>query len=345
MTPFRVGITHDFAPDGHIAGWIEEPVAELLAPLSELEWTFLPEMGAEIVAAELFSCDAVISGQLTWTAESVSGVDRLTLIAHWGIGVDKIDLRAATENDILVTSSPSSATHESVAESALTFMLALSTHLFEKDRLTKQGRALQARQMPGTLLRDHVIGTVGLGATARKLVEYVRPLGPLRFLAHDPYVTADVAAAIGVQLADLEVVMAESDYLVVMCPLTDQTRGLISAELLRTMKPSAFLLNVARGEIVNQVALTKAIDEGRIAGAALDVSDPEPSEIGDPILSNPKIITTGHAMAWTSEGLCAACEAPCRAVANVYAGRLPMHVVNQDVLLRAGFRAKLERRR
>lgn len=345
MPPFRVGITHDFAPGGRIEGWIEEPVAKLLAPLSELEWTFLPEMGAEIVAAELVGCDAVISGQLTWTAESVSGLDRLALIAHWGIGLDKIDLNAATKNDILVTNSPSSATHESVAESALTFMLALATHLFEKDRLTKQGRALQARQLPGTLLRDRVIGTVGLGATARKLVEYLRPLGPLRLLAHDPYVTADVAAAMGVQLVDLEVVMAESDYLVVMCPLTKETRGLISAKLLRTMKPSAYLLNVARGEIVNQVALVEAIDIGRIAGAALDVSDPEPSEIGDPILSKPNIITTGHSMAWTSEGLRAACAAPCCAVADMYAGRLPEHVVNRDVLVRAGFRAKLEGRR
>ena len=345
MSPFRVGITHDFAPDGHIGGWIEEPVGELLAPLSELECTFLPDMGAEIDAAELVGYDAVISGQLTWTAESVAGVDRLALIAHWGIGLDKIDLNAATGNDILVTNSPSSATHESVAESALTFMLALATRLFEKDRLTKQGRALEARQLPGTLLRDRVIGTVGLGATARKLVEYLRPLGPLRLLAHDPYVTADVAAAMGVQLVDLEVVMAESDYLVVMCPLTDETRGLISAELLRTMKPSAYLLNVARGEIVNQVALVEAIDIGRIAGAALDVSDPEPSEIGDPILSKSNIITTGHAMAWTSEGLRAACEVPCRAVADLYAGRLPEHMVNRDVLVRAAFRAKLERRR
>jgi len=345
MRPFRVGVTHEFAPGEHVGGWIEEPITELLSPLPELEWDFLPEMGREAVATELVNYDAVITAEPQWTAESVSGLERLAVIAHWGIGVDSIDVRAATDNDILVANSPSTPTHESVAESALTFILALSKNLLEKDRLTKQGRWLHAQELPGTLLRNRVIGTVGLGATARRLVEYVRPFDPLQFLAYDPYVPAEVAATMGVRLVDLEVLMRESDYIVVMCPLTDETRGLIGAAPLGMMKPSAFFLNVARGAIVDQTALTEAIDEGRIAGAALDVSDPEPAELGDPILSRPKIITTGHSMAWTSEGIRAACAGPCRAVANIYAGRPPDHVVNPDVLTRTGFQAKLERRR
>jgi phosphoglycerate dehydrogenase-like enzyme len=138
--------------------------------------------------------------------------------------------------------------------------------------------------------------------------------------------------------------MQSSDYVVVMCALSAETRGLISAELLGLMKPTACLVNTARGPIVDQPALVSKLRDGSLAGAALDVTDPEPPELGDEVLQLENVITTGHAIAWTRESMQGACEEPCLAVASAYRGQVPSHVVNRAVLSRPGFRAKLAQR-
>ena len=339
---FRVGITGDFAPGNVVAGWIEAPVAQFLGGLADLEWEFLPTTESRIVAPDMVSdFDAVISGDYRWTSESFAAAERLLLVANWGIGVDGTDLAAATAADVAVTNSPSPGNHLSVAESALTFMLALSKLLLAKDRLTKAGRASDAQSMRGTLIRDHTIGIVGLGNTARRFAEMLRPLAPARVLSHDPYVAPGVAQALGVELVDMGTLMEQSDYLVVMCTLNDETRGLVSAELLGRMKPTACLVNTARGPLVDQVALVDLLRRGAIAGAALDVTDPEPPPADDPLLALDNVIVTGHALAWTDESLRGACEFPCRAVASAWRAAVPDHVVNGAVIDRPGFQAKL----
>jgi phosphoglycerate dehydrogenase-like enzyme len=345
MSPFRVGITADLAPGNEPGGWMAKPVATVLAPLPNIEYELLHESLPEIAPELVRNYDAVITGHPSWTAESLGGVERLTLIARWGAGVDEVDLRAATKSDILVSTSPAPANRAAVAESVLAFMLALSKHLLTKDRLTKEGRPSDAQQLSGSLIRDRVIGIIGFGNTGSALAEFLQPLRPARVLAHDPFCSADAAARLGVTLTDLETVMRESDYVAVMCSLTEETHHLIDAERLRLMKPTAYFLNAARGPIVDQGALIRALQEGRIAGAALDVFDPEPPEPNDPILALDNVITTAHAIAWTSESLYECSLEACRAVARVYEGLEPTYVANPDVLLRAGFRAKLERRR
>jgi D-3-phosphoglycerate dehydrogenase len=298
----------------------------------------------EVAGEAIRNYDAVITGDFEWTAQTFTDLERLMLIAYWGIGVDAIDLRAATASDVLVANSPSPANHASTAATVLVFMLALSLRLFDKDRLTKEGRALDAQQITGTLIEDRVVGTIGLGATARRLIELLRPLRPGRVISHDPYVEPGVAERLGVELVALDDVVRESDFVCVMCALTDETRGLIDSQRLRQMKPSAYIVNAARGAIVDQAALALAVREGWIAGAGLDAFDPEPPAPGDRILALENVITTGHAMAWTIECLREACVEPCRAAASVYAGNLPSSVVNPDVLDRVGFRSKLDRR-
>jgi phosphoglycerate dehydrogenase-like enzyme len=324
---------------------MEKAIVEILHPLPELDCEFFRVRRGEVDSEAIRTFDAVITGDFRWTAESLSNVERLVVIAYWGIGVDAIDLSAATERDVLVANSPSPANHTSTAETVLVFMLALSMQLLTKDRLTKEGRALDAQQVTGTLIHDRVIGTIGLGATARKLIEFIGPLGPARVLAHDPYVARDVAEQLGVELVELSAVMQESDFVAVMCTLTDETRGLIGSELLRQMKPSAYFLNAARGQIVDQAALVHALQEGWIAGAGLDAMDPEPPQLNDPVLALENVITTGHSMAWTDECLREACEEPCRTVARIYEGKTPASVVNRDALERAGVQEKLERLR
>jgi lactate dehydrogenase-like 2-hydroxyacid dehydrogenase len=166
MSPFRVGITGDFAPGNLIGGWIDDPVRRLLEPLPGLEWEFIPASAPVITPETVANYDAVITAEPRWTAESFRDLRRPALVACWGIGVDGVDLGAAAEADIAVTNSPSPGNHASVAESALALVLSLSKHLLIKDQLTKQGRASDAQAILGTLIRGRTIGTIGFGATA-----------------------------------------------------------------------------------------------------------------------------------------------------------------------------------
>jgi phosphoglycerate dehydrogenase-like enzyme len=339
-----VGLTDDFTPGNVVGDFMREAIDEILEPLPDLNCEFISMPSLEVAGDAIQDYDAVITGDFQWTAQTFKNVERLMLVAYWGIGVDAIDLEAATESDVLVANSPSPANHASTAGTVLAFMLALSMRLFDKDRLTKEGRALDAQQITGTLIENRVVGTIGLGATARRLIEFLRPLRPAKLISCDPYVAPEVAGRFGVQLVTLDDVMRESDFLCVMCTLTDETRGLIDSTRLRQMKPTAFFLNAARGAIVDQAALAHAVREGWIAGAGLDALDPEPPPPDDPILAFDNVITTGHAMAWTVECLRDACVEPCRAVASVYAGKTPSSVVNAEVLDRSGFQSKLQRR-
>jgi len=342
---FRVGVTGDFAPGSLISGWIEPAVGEHLEGLQGLDWEFLPTNDSLLVVPDVVSgFDAVISGDYRWTRASFEAADSLMLVACWGIGVDGIDLGAATDADIAVTNSPSPGNHASVAESALTLILALSKLLLNKDRLTKAGRAGDAQAMRGTLIRGHTIGIIGLGNTGRQFGRLLRPLAPARLLAYDPYVGPEVAESLGIELVEIGTLVEQADYVVVMCTLNEETRGLLSGELLGRMKPTAYLVNTARGPVVDQAALIELLRGRAIAGAALDVTDPEPPPPDDPLLALDNVIVTGHALAWTEESLRGACEFPCRAVAAAYRGTLPDHVVNRSVVERAGFQAKLARR-
>ena len=345
MKAFRVGISNDFAPGKLVGGWIDEPIQAFLGDLPGLEWEFLPPSESHVISSDTVTeLDAVITGDYKWTPDSFEGLERLMLVASWGIGVDGIDLSTATERDVGVTNSPSPGNHASVAESALTLVLALSKRLLAKDGLTKKGLAYEAQAIRGTLVQNRTVGVIGLGHTARAFIQMLQPLRPARVLVHDPYVSTEVASNLGVELSDIDMVMEQSDYVVVMCTLSAETRGLINAQLLSRMKATACLVNTARGPIVDQVALVRMLREGAIFGAGLDVTDPEPPKEDDAILGLENVITTGHALAWTEESLRGACEYPCRAVASAFKGDLPDHVVNSEVISREGFQEKLARR-
>jgi phosphoglycerate dehydrogenase-like enzyme len=344
VSKFTVGITGDFGPDGAMAGWIDGPVAEFLAPHGGLTWHFLPPTSDAMASDAVSDCDAVITGEARWVADSFaapSSGSKLALVASWGIGVDGIDLKAASEAHVAVTNSPNAGNHASVAESALMFVLALSKRLITKDRLTQAGRGAEAPQLIGSTVEGRIIATVGFGATARRFAEIVKPLRPSRILTCDPYVSKGGAEAVGVELVTLETVMKEADYVVVMCTLTDETRGLIGAEQLQLMKRTACIVNTARGPIIDQAALTRVLASGEIAGAGLDVTDPEPPLSDDPILGLDNVIVTSHAAAWTSESLAGACIEPCRAVEQMYQGQIPRNVVNRDVIQDLDFLRKL----
>lgn len=188
------------------------------------------------------------------------------------------------------------------------------------------------------------MGLIGFGNIGRDISTVARPLD-MRHLAHDPFASPEQAAEMGVTLLGLEDVLRQSDFVILCCALVPETRRLMNAERLGLMKPSAYLINVARGPIVDQADLTSALTEGRIAGAALDVFEQEPIDPNDPLLSLDNVILSPHAICWTDELFLGNGREACRSILDVAAGRVPRHVVNRAVLERPTIQAKLARNR
>jgi phosphoglycerate dehydrogenase-like enzyme len=167
----------------------------------------------------------------------------------------------------------------------------------------------------------------------------------MRFIAHDPYARPELAAELGVALVDYDTLLREADVLCVNCPLTPETRGMVDARALRLMKPTAYLVNTARGPIVDQAALTAALRERRIAGAGLDVFEQEPLAAGDPIMTLDNVLLAPHTLAWTDELHRGNAGSDARALLAAARGETPEAVVNREVLARPGWQAKLARYR
>ena len=186
------------------------------------------------------------------------------------------------------------------------------------------------------------LGLLGLGSIGQEIVKLMTSFG-MRVIAHDPYVSTETAAAAGVELGDLETVLRQSDFVCVGCTLTNETRNLIDAKAFDLMKPSSFIINVARGPIIDQKALTEALQQGKIRGAGLDVFEMEPIDPDDPLLSLDNVIVTPHQACITDQ--CAqdmGCQAMDTAL-GLREGKLPYSIINPEVLDDLGSQKKLRR--
>jgi phosphoglycerate dehydrogenase-like enzyme len=340
MTPlFRVGITADFRSEA--SGVLEDILAQQFGSLPQVACEFMPELLPEVIPAQIQSYDAMISLQPRFTASTLRGAKRLAVIARWGVGYDMIDVQACTENDVLLCITRD-AVRRPVAEGVLTLLLALAKQLLIKDRLVRDGRWDAKTSYPGLGLTGRTLGTVGVGNIGAELARLLRPFDLRRILAYDPYVSREQAAGIGVEPVDLDTLMAESDFVCINCPLTKETFHLIDEPRLRMMKPSALLINTARGPIIDQVALTRALRERWIAGAALDVFEQEPLAADDPLTRMDNVILSPHAIAWTDELVRGNGVGACENVLAVLRGEVPKYTVNREVIERPGFQAKLQ---
>ena len=343
MSAFRVGVSGAFLRADGRWNFPGFDVASMSGD-GRFELVQIPH-GTPLTAAVLESIDGLILAGDALTAAALRPGGRLGVVARFGVGYDKVDVAGCTAADVALTITPD-AVRRPVAVAAITLLLALAAKLRIKDALTRQGPAGFAARTDhmGTGLEGRVLGSVGLGNIASEMFRLAQPFG-MRHLAHDPYARAEVAAQSRVEMVDRETVFREADFLCIHCPLTPDTRHLVNAERLGWMKPSAYLINTARGAIVDQVALEDALAAGRLAGAGLDVLDPEPPPAGARILGFDNVILAPHAQSWTDQGFAAiggACVAAVQAVAR---GELPAHVVNREVLDRPGFQARLVARR
>ena len=247
---------------------------------------------------DLFSdADAVlVSTRERVTRRVLEACPRLKIVAKATIGVERIDLDAAAEFGILVVNSPAPENFLGMAEATIGLILALTKRLMVNQRRLREGQWKHLTSL-GTLLVGQTIGIVGLGRVgsnvARRLTGW-----DLRLLAADPYVEPAAACAVGAELVPLDLLVRESDVVTLHVVLTDETRHLVSEARLRAMKPTAYLVNTSRGAVVDESGLVRAIEEGWIAGAALDVFEDEPLPLGSPLrrLDADRVILTPHAI-------------------------------------------------
>jgi phosphoglycerate dehydrogenase-like enzyme len=288
---------------------------------SGIAWTFVE--GRE---PDLAGLDVLVALQPHVTAQSLDEADSLGLIARVGVGLDRIDVAECTRRGILVTTSPDGV-RRPLAAGTIGLVLALAHRIVERDRLMRTGW-WSRQELSGVALRGRTLGLIGVGNVGRDFCVLAEPFA-VRLIATDPYVDDPPP---GVDLVGLDELLTRSDVVVCLCPLTDETRGLIDEQRLALMKPTAFLVNVARGPIVDQAALTRALKERRIAGAALDVYAEEPIDPGDPLLELDNVILSPHAVALTDEAYAGSGRSACEAVLAFGRREVPEHVANPEAL-------------
>jgi D-3-phosphoglycerate dehydrogenase len=271
--------------------------------------------------------DALLVQYGAVTRRVFEGLPRLRVVVRYGVGVDGIDLGAATDQGVPVVNVPDYGTDE-VATHAVALLLALARKLARLDRQTRSGGWDVFRVGPVARLAGQTVGIVGCGrigsAVARKLGGF-----DLRLLGCDPFISAFPP---GVQPVAFERLLAESDYVTIHCPLTPETRHLFDAESLGWMRPTAALINTARGGIVDTAALVAALQEGLLAGAGLDVLEQEPLDPASPLLRMEQVIVTPHAAWYSEEGRSDLKRRAAEEAVRVLHGERPRHCVNPEVL-------------
>ena len=341
--PFRVALSGDFRKADGSATYPDFDLAALRqAP--GVEMRFLDNANP-LRADQLEEFDALILLAHRFAAESVPKSGRLGVVARFGVGYDTVDVDACTKAGIALVITPDGV-RRPVAVSIITLMLALTGKLMVKDRLTREaapGFAKRSDHM-GVGLVGRTLGSVGIGNIGAETFRLARPFD-MKFIAHDPFVDKAVASELGIELVGLEDVFRKADIVSISCPLTPETRHLVNAERISLMKPTAYLINTARGPIVDQRALTKALQERKIAGAGLDVLEQEPPDGDDPILRLDNVILAPHALCWTDQCFAGNGAADVAAVIEVQHGRVPRGVVNRAVLETDAWKSRLEANR
>jgi len=287
------------------------------------------EPKAEAILRVAKDADALLATYAQITAEMIRQMTRCRIISRFGIGVDNVDIPAATERGIVVTKVPDYCIDE-VSDHTMALLLSAVRKIPFANSMVHAGKWEMPDVVPIHRLRGTVLGLVGFGRIPQLVAPKAKSFG-MRVVSHDPYIPKDVFERAGVDSVEFGELLKISDYISIHSPLLPETQGLFNAQAFRQMKPSAYLINTARGPIVDEAALAQALDAGQLAGAALDVMPKEPPT-GSPLFGRPHVIITPHTSFYSEESLVDLQTKAAEEVVRVLRGEAPKNPVNPEVL-------------
>ena len=283
------------------------------------------------VLKEIRGVAGVVVRTAPFPGEIIEAADALKVIGRHGVGVDNIDVKAATEKGIVVVYTPN-ANATSVAEHTITAIGALAKRAVSYDRATREGRWEIRNSYKAVDLDGKILGLVGIGRIGSMVARRAAAAYNMKVIAFDPYIRPETADRLGVSiLARMDDVFGQADVVSLHTPLTPETRGLVNEAKLRLMKPTSFLINFSRGEVVDEKALCMALRSGVIAAAAIDVYDPEPPLRDNPLFAPENILLSPHSAALTEECVIRMATGAAEGIVDVLSGKKPQYIVNPDV--------------
>jgi D-3-phosphoglycerate dehydrogenase len=304
----------------------------VLEPLVELQVGPIEDSDAWYAGAAGYDA-LILGGNTVMDGPRMDRIgSRLRALVRPGIGVDRIDIAAATERGIMVINTPDAPT-ESTAEHAIALMLCLTKGVMTGDRWLHAGKGFPPLGTipPGLEALGATLALVGLGRIGSRVAQIARVLG-MRVLAYDPYVPAERAQSLGVEMVgSLDELWPQADVVSLHVPPLPETYRMINAETLAKMRRGVFLVNVARGGLIDEAALLEALRSGQVAAAGLDVFDPEPPDPNNPLLQEPNVVCTSHVGSYTSAGLLKMQVQSADQIAQMVRGERPSNLVNPEV--------------
>ena len=302
-----------------------EPEQELLRSIG-VELKLCDCVTEEDIIAQCGDADAILLDLAPMTAKAIAGLKNCKVISRYGVGFENVDLEAATKAGIQVTNVPDYCM-EDVSDHALALMFACMRHIPMRDRKIREGN--WNIQATGFRLRDKVLGVIGAGRIARAMIRKVSGFGLKEVVAYDPYISAEDLAKIGVRKVELDELLAVSDIVSLHLHANAETKGMINRDTLAKMKPTAILLNVSRGPLVNDEDLLEALRSGRLLAAGLDTHNCEPLGTDSPFCALDNVVLTDHAAYSTVEGVQELKEKAAQNVIDVLTGKTPKYPVNR----------------
>jgi D-3-phosphoglycerate dehydrogenase len=310
-----------------------------MKPKVWMSWQFAPQYMARLEA----EAEVVTGGDMAQLPGAIAAVPRLAdgafmdaagpslkLIARPGIGLDTVDLDAATERGILVCHTPDAPT-ESTAEHAVALLMAVAKRVVVGD-MHLRGANLDRSEMVGTEIMGRTLGVVGYGRIGRRVAEICALGLKMKVLVYDPFIDLNQPTPAGVTLTkDFDSVFSQGDFVTVHTPLTPETRHSVGEREFRLMKKGSYLINASRGPVLDEAALIKVLQEGHLAGAGLDVFDPEPPEPDNPLLKMRNVVVTPHIASSTTTGLHAMFSGAVDQILQVIHGERPTWLANREV--------------
>jgi D-3-phosphoglycerate dehydrogenase / 2-oxoglutarate reductase len=275
------------------------------------------------------TADAVLHSRGVLDDARIALLTRCRIISHYGTGVDRVDVAAATSRGIWVTNGPRYAVDE-VSSHAIGLLLAVARKIVADDHAVRRGEFHIKPIRPVHRITGRTLGLLGFGNIARATGRKGRGLG-LNVIAHDPYVDAGIFEREGVQALELAAVLSQSDYVSVHLPLTAETRNVLDRGAFSAMKPGAIVINTSRGAVIDEAALVDALASGHLAGAGLDVFAEEPPPVHHPLLQLPNVVVTGHIGFYSEESIEHMQRDAAEQVVQALSGRVPEFLVNRQV--------------